>query len=104
MVAEILTFIFRSVGCERNESMKSSNILEEMMKENVVTDRTDEVDMKLRELGARPKTCNSSMTMDIRKKISDWYEEAEKEVERDLSLDISQLEKTKISKELNWLN
>ena len=28
----------------------------------------------------------------FRKKISDWYEEAEKEVERDLSLDISQLE------------
>ena len=104
VVAQILTFIFCSVGCERNESMKSSNIVEEMMKENVVTDRTDEVDMKLRELGARPKTCNTSMTMDIRKKISDWYEEAEKEVERDLSLDISQLEKKKLSKELAWLN
>ena len=35
----------------------------------------------------------------VRKKISDWYEEAEKEVERDLSLDISQLEKKKIVKE-----
>ena len=35
----------------------------------------------------------------VRKKISDWYEEAEKEVERDLSLDISQLEKKKIYKE-----
>ena len=66
------------------------------MKENVGSERRDEVDMKLRELGARPKTCN---TMDIRKKISDWYEEAEKEVERDLSLDISQLEKKKIYKE-----
>ena len=66
MVAEILTFIFCSVGCERTESMKSSNIMEEMMKENVGTERTDEVDMKLRELGARPKTCN---TMDIRWEI-----------------------------------
>ena len=46
--------------------MKSSNIMEEMMKENVGSERTDEVDMKLRELGARPKTCNTSMTMDIR--------------------------------------
>ena len=69
MVAEILTFIFCSVGCERNESMKSSNIMEEMMKENVVSERTDEVDMKLRELGARPKTCNTSMTIDIRWEI-----------------------------------
>ena len=62
-MAEILTFIFCSVGCERNESVRSSNIMEEMMKENVGSERRDEVDMKLRELGARPKTCN---TMDIR--------------------------------------
>ena len=34
-----------------------------------------------------------------RKKISDWYEEAEAEVERDLSLDISQLENKKACKE-----
>ena len=49
--------------------MKSSNIMEDMMKENVGTERTDEVDMKLRELGARPKTCNTSMTIDIRWEI-----------------------------------
>ena len=40
----------------------------------------------------------------LRKKISDWYEEAEKEVERDLSLDISQLEKKNTSKVVGWLN
>ena len=40
------------------------------------------------ELGARPKT----YTIDIRSKVSQWYEEAEKEVERDLALDISTLE------------
>lgn len=43
--------------------------------------------------GARPKIMQSRLTIDIRSKISQWYEEAEKEVERDLSLDISQLEK-----------
>ena len=95
----ILSSILFSVGCERTESVKSTNIKEQMMKENVESERIDEVDIKLRELGARPKTCNTAMTMDIRKKISDWYEEAEKEVERDLSLDISQLEKKKIYKE-----
>ena len=47
----------------------------------------------VKQLGARPK---NTMTMDIRRKISEWYEEAEKEVERDLSLDISQLEIRKI--------
>ena len=47
----------------------------------------------VKQLGARPK---NTMTMDIRKKISEWYEEAEKEVERDLSLDISQLEIRKV--------
>ena len=36
------------------------------------------------------------MTTLIRRKISEWYEEAEKEVERDLSLDISQLEIRKL--------
>ena len=62
----VSSFIFCSLGHDRNESIKSSNILEEMMKENVGSERTDEVDMKLRDLGARPKTCNNSMTMDIR--------------------------------------
>ena len=51
--------------------MKSSNIMEEMMKENVGSESPDEVDMKLRELGARPKTGNTSMTMDIRWEIGD---------------------------------
>lgn len=51
--------------------MKSSNIMEEMMKENVGSESPDEVDMKLRELGARPKTGNTSMTMDIRWEIAD---------------------------------
>ena len=56
--------MFCSIGCERNESVRSSNIMEQMMmKENVGSERIDEVDIKLRELGARPKTCN---TMDIR--------------------------------------
>ena len=41
-----------------------------MMKENVGSERIDEVDMKLRELGARPKTCN---TMDIRWETPDIY-------------------------------
>ena len=59
----ILSSILCSVGCERTESVKSTNIKEQMMKENVESERIDEVDMKLRELGARPKTCN---TMDIR--------------------------------------
>ena len=99
----MLSFVLFSVGGERNDLIRSSNIMEEMMKENVESERSDEVDLKLRELGARPKTCNTAMTMDIRKKISDWYEEAEKEVERDLSLDISQLEKKKIYKEMAQL-
>jgi len=47
-----------------------------------VTDRT--------ELGARPKIRGN--TIDIRSKVSQWYEEAEKEVERDLALDISALD------------
>ena len=44
-----------------------------------------------RPLGARPKT-NSAATIDIRSKVSKWYEEAEQEVERDLALDISALD------------
>ena len=44
--------------------------MEEIMKENVGSERRDEVDMRLRELGARPKTCS---TMDIRWKILDKY-------------------------------
>ena len=62
----MLSFVLFSVGGERNDLIRSSNIMEEMMKENVGSERRDEVDMKLRELGARPKTCN---TMDIRWEI-----------------------------------
>ena len=58
--------------------------------EDVILDSQDDVAK-----GARPKQSN---TMDIRRKISEWYEEAEKEVERDLSLDISQLEIKKSAK------
>ena len=65
-----MKLILSSVGCERSESVKSSNIMEEIMKENVGSERRDEVDMRLRELGARPKTCS---TMDIRWKILDKY-------------------------------
>ena len=42
------------------------------------------------DLGARPKIRGN--TIDIRSKVSQWYEEAEKEVERDLALDISALD------------
>jgi len=41
--------------------------------------------------GARPK---STKTIDIRSRVHAWYEEAAREVERDLSLDIQELEKS----------
>ena len=78
--------IFRDVrevdNCD-NITYNDSDTVTRDMVNNVEESRV------IKQLGARPK---NSMTMDIRKKISEWYEEAEKEVERDLTLDISQLE------------
>jgi len=78
---------------------KNKNLMDAIMtnEEDILSDDESEneyevADEVLRELGARPKTNNARMTIDIRSKVSQWYEEAEKEVERDLSLDISLLE------------
>ena len=60
---------FSRVISEKADNIKASSIMSEMMKENVCGDETDEVDSNLRELGARPKTANTSMTMDIRSEI-----------------------------------
>merc|ERR1719402_1426855 len=59
----------------------NKNLMDRLMEEDSAKD-----------LGAIPKTGSARMTIDIRSKVSKWYEDAEKEVERDLSLDISQLE------------
>jgi len=84
---------------------KNKNLMDEIMinEDDVLSDDESENEYEvaeevLRELGARPKTNNSRMTIDIRSKVSQWYEEAEKEVERDLSLDISLLEERKNQK------
>jgi len=78
---------------------KNKNLMDAIMtnEEDILSDDESEneyevADEVLRELGARPKTNTARMTIDIRSKVSQWYEEAEKEVERDLSLDISLLE------------
>ena len=44
-------------------------------------------------LGAKPK---SNRTIDIRHTVSQWYDDAAEEVERDLSLDIQHLEKASV--------
>ena len=116
MIFPLVTLLDLSASSERNENIKNNKISEEMKENLNDNEGSDHVDGRLRELGARPKTVNTSLTMDIRwemscsqwtffhgemfrKKISDWYEEAEAEVERDLSLDISQLENKKSCKE-----
>ena len=116
MIFPLVTLLDLSASSERNENIKNNKITEEMKENLNDNEGSDHVDGRLRELGARPKTVNTSLTMDIRwemscsqwtffngemfrKKISDWYEEAEAEVERDLSLDISQLENKKSCKE-----
>ena len=51
------------------------------------------------ELGARPRTTTQtgrSCTLDIRNTISQWYDEASEEIERDLSLDLTVLEESEL--------
>jgi len=87
------------------DAEKNKNLMDEIMisEDDVLSDDESENEYEvaeevLKELGARPKTNNSRMTIDIRSQVSQWYEEAEKEVERDLSLDISMLEERKNQK------
>ena len=58
-------------------------------------------EIEIEELGARPRYNRSSSiptrkscTIDIRNTISQWYDEASEEIERDLSLDLTILEET----------
>ena len=58
-------------------------------------------EIEVEELGARPRYNGSSSTpagksctIDIRNTISQWYDEASEEIERDLSLDLTILEET----------
>ena len=55
-----------SVSSEKSENMKNNKIREEMKENLDHLESTDDVDGRLMELGARPKTFNTSMTMDIR--------------------------------------
>ena len=55
-------------------------------------DNTSEDNLEEQILGARPKINTKSDTIDIRHKITSWYDEASDEIERDLSLDLSVLE------------
>ena len=62
------------------------------------TQEQEEEEDILAQLGARPRAkprtllCDRSSTIDIRKEITSWYDEASKEVERDLSLDLDALD------------
>ena len=46
--------------------MKNNKITEEMKENLNNTETADDVQGRLKELGARPKTFNTSLTMDIR--------------------------------------
>merc|ERR1711874_371025 len=85
------------VDAEKNKNLMDDIMISEddVLSEDESENEYEVAEEVLRELGARPKTNNSRMTIDIRSKVSQWYEEAEKEVERDLSLDISMPEKKK---------
>jgi hypothetical protein len=88
------------VDAEKNKNLMDDIMISEddVLSEDESENEYEVAEEVLRELGARPKTNNSRMTIDIRSKVSQWYEEAEKEVERDLSLDISMLEERKNQK------
>eukprot|EP00092_Neocalanus_flemingeri_P004733 GFUD01005098.1.p1 GENE.GFUD01005098.1~~GFUD01005098.1.p1 ORF type:complete len:1563 (+),score=315.45 GFUD01005098.1:146-4834(+) len=82
------------VDVEKNKNLMDDIMISEddVLSYDESENEYEDTDDVVQKLGAIPKTSNSRMTIDIRSKVSQWYEEAEKEVERDLSLDISLLE------------
>ena len=83
-----------STDCDDKNCDKSK--LESLLDKQTL-EQEEEEDI-LAQLGARPRAkprtllCDRSSTIDIRKEITSWYDEASKEVERDLSLDLDALD------------
>ena len=69
------TMLNKTPASRTEENVRNNNISEE--EEDVLEDMMNDNHARKDSLGARPKQSN---TMDIRRKISEWYEEAEKEV------------------------
>ena len=70
MIFPLVTLLDLSASSERNENIKNNKITEEMKENLNDNEGSDHVDGRLRELGARPKTVNTSLTMDIRWEMS----------------------------------
>ena len=62
-----------------------------ILRPDLIYEEIDEIDSPLG-LGLQQRPVKKADTIDIRNTISQWYDEASDEIERDLSLDLSILE------------
>ena len=90
--------IYTEIEASQGDERTKCDTTEHVSLIDMPTDEQDEEDDILCQLGARPRIKPrtalhvKSSTIDIRNEIAQWYDEASREVERDMSLDLDVLE------------